>query len=153
MWVAAVLVSLVILAIYLGLKLSDYGISSFPWYFYVITCISPFICLSWVEYLKRTEKALLDRAEKLRRLQFETRYVLCSYLFLLYCFSLLIFVLPSTGSACGVPSRLASIVAMRPSIILPDNVNGYASPACTSHHLVRMQVPTTVYACNPSCKF
>lgn len=85
MWVAAVLVSLAVMALYVGLQLNDNGLPKFPWYFYVIAFISPVLCLAWVEYLKRTEKALLDRAEKLRRLQFETRYVNCAHCAKSYC--------------------------------------------------------------------
>ena len=47
-----------------------------PWYCFLLYGTMPFICLLWVEFLKRKDKALLDRAEKLRRLQFETRWVL-----------------------------------------------------------------------------
>lgn len=75
MWSTAVLLSIVIMSLYLGFRLEDKSFFTFPWYCYVIACICPILSLSWVEYLKRTEKALLDRAEKLRRLQFETRYV------------------------------------------------------------------------------
>jgi magnesium-transporting ATPase (P-type) len=73
MWVCAVMVAILIIALYLGLKLEDDSFFIFPWYFYIVACALPFLVLAWVEYLKRTEKAVLDRAEKLRRLQFETR--------------------------------------------------------------------------------
>jgi len=73
MWLTAVIAAIVIISLYLGLRLKRGGFYLMPWYFYVIACIVPFLCLAWVEYVKRTERALLDRAEKLRRLQFETR--------------------------------------------------------------------------------
>lgn len=73
MWVSAVMVAILIIALYLGVQLEDDLFFIFPWYFYVLACTLPFLCLAWVEYLKRTEKAVLNRAEKLRRLQFETR--------------------------------------------------------------------------------
>lgn len=74
-WACSVLLGILITAVYLGLTLKKGSFSTLPWYFFVLAFVMPFICLAWVEHLKRTERALLDRAEKLRRLQFETRYV------------------------------------------------------------------------------
>ncbi len=73
MWVTAVLLSISIISLYMGLRLEDKSFLTFPWYSYLFVCTCPFLSLAWVEYLKRIERALLDRAEKLRRLQFETR--------------------------------------------------------------------------------
>ena len=73
MWVCAVTVALLIIALYLGMKLDGDIFFIFPSYFYCLAFAFPFLTLMWVEYLKQTEKAVLDRAEKLRRLQFETR--------------------------------------------------------------------------------
>lgn len=74
MWVSAVSVAVLVVSLYLGLAMGDESFVALPWYFYLLGATIPFLCLVWVEYLKRTERALLDRAEKLRRLQFETRY-------------------------------------------------------------------------------
>lgn len=52
------------------------GLSMFsllPWYAEILIVLFPPLCLWWAEILKYKEKAVLDRAEKLRRLQFETR--------------------------------------------------------------------------------
>jgi len=62
---------LLVLAILLTLEKSS--ISAMPWYFYVLALIMPFMCLVWNEFLKRTDRRHSQRAEKLRRLQFETR--------------------------------------------------------------------------------
>lgn len=74
MWLTAALAAVAVVSLYVGLKMESGYFYIFPWYFYLIGAFLPFLCLAWVEYLKRTERALLDRAEKLRRLQFETRY-------------------------------------------------------------------------------
>lgn len=47
--------------------------SSLPWYFYVLVIALPPSCMAWNEYLKKAEGRIEARAEKLRRLQFETR--------------------------------------------------------------------------------
>jgi hypothetical protein len=44
-----------------------------PWYFYVLYVLFPFVCLVVNEYVKPMEAKHAVRAEKLRRLQFETR--------------------------------------------------------------------------------
>jgi len=75
MWVSAVTVAILVIGLLLGLELEGETFDALPWYLFVLGAIIPFLCLAWVEYLKRTERSLLDRAEKLRRLQFETRYV------------------------------------------------------------------------------
>ena len=75
MWVSALTVSIALIALYLGLQLDDESFYALPWYYYVLGATMPFLCLACVEYLKRAERSLMDRAEKLRRLQFETRYV------------------------------------------------------------------------------
>jgi magnesium-transporting ATPase (P-type) len=74
-WCLAVVAGILITAAYLGSTLEQGSLSVLPWYFFVLAGIMPFLCLAWDEWLKRTERALLDRAEKLRRLLFETRYV------------------------------------------------------------------------------
>lgn len=44
-----------------------------PWYYYCSVIASFFFCIAWVEWWKKSERKLESRAEKLRRLQFETR--------------------------------------------------------------------------------
>eukprot|EP00536_Pseudo-nitzschia_multiseries_P013726 jgi/Psemu1/327288/estExt_fgenesh1_pg.C_6050003 len=74
LWAVSVLIALVIIALYLLLSIGHGIFSSLPWYYFVLAyCAMPLICILWNEYLKRSEKSVLDRAEKLRRLQFETR--------------------------------------------------------------------------------
>ena len=75
-WAYSVGLSLIIVAGFLGATLERGSLSILPWYFFALAGIIPFICLAWDEFLKGTERNLLNRAEKLRRLQFETRYVL-----------------------------------------------------------------------------
>eukprot|EP00934_Nitzschia_sp_Nitz4_P002222 Nitzschia sp. Nitz4//scaffold4_size323378//53271//57502//NITZ4_000626-RA/size323378-processed-gene-0.176-mRNA-1//-1//CDS//3329553297//2222//frame0 len=73
MWLSASSLSLIIAFIYIGVATAEGALGALPWYFYIIALICPFLCLGWVEYVKRIERSVLDRAEKLRRLQFETR--------------------------------------------------------------------------------
>ena len=73
LWVVAVLFSIVVVILYLLLTLERGVASVLPWYYYLLAACMPFLCLLWNECLKRPEKNVLDRAEKLRRLQFETR--------------------------------------------------------------------------------
>ena len=74
LWAVCVLIAFLVIAIYLYLEVERGTVSSLPWYYHVLACfVMPFLCLLWNEYLKKTEKSVLDRAEKLRRLQFETR--------------------------------------------------------------------------------
>lgn len=47
--------------------------SSLPWYFYVMSILFPFGCMFWNEYWKKSESQVETRAEKLRRLHFDTR--------------------------------------------------------------------------------
>ena len=46
---------------------------SLPWYSFLLIVLSPCVCLFVVEACKRVEAKHENRAEKLRRLQFETR--------------------------------------------------------------------------------
>ena len=74
LWAFSVLAAFLVIAIYLLLNIERGTFSSLPWYYFVLAFfVMPFLCLVWDEYLKRPEKSVLDRAEKLRRLQFETR--------------------------------------------------------------------------------
>lgn len=47
--------------------------SSLPWYFFILVLVLPVGCMAWNEYWKALESKVEARAEKLRRLQFETR--------------------------------------------------------------------------------
>ena len=47
--------------------------SAMPWYFYILVVVLPFGCMAWNEAWKKVEGRVEARAEKLRRLQFETR--------------------------------------------------------------------------------
>lgn len=62
-----------LLALYVGLATEDGTATALPWYYYLIAVVSPFLCLIVVEICKRPEIKQEKRAEKLRRLQFETR--------------------------------------------------------------------------------
>ena len=73
-WVASIGVSLLLLAGFLLCLLAKGSFKALPWYCYILCCVMPFICLAWVEAIKTTERKHYDRAEKVRRLQFETRY-------------------------------------------------------------------------------
>mmetsp|Transcript_112958 Transcript_112958/g.231171 ORF Transcript_112958/g.231171 Transcript_112958/m.231171 type:complete len:517 (+) Transcript_112958:24-1574(+) len=73
-WAISVVFALLLIAIYLYLHLERGTFSVLPWYYSVLAFfVMPILCLLWDEYLKRLEKNVLDRAGKLRRLQFETR--------------------------------------------------------------------------------
>lgn len=80
-WGASVLVTVAMVATYLKLTLESGSILALPWYYFLLAATMPFLCLGWNEFVKRFEEKHHGRAEKLRRLQFETRCVLlCSYL-------------------------------------------------------------------------
>jgi hypothetical protein len=72
-WFCTVVVMLGLTALYIFLSVEKGAGSALPWYLYVLVCTTPWICLAWSEALKRVELKQLRRAEKLRRLQFETR--------------------------------------------------------------------------------
>jgi magnesium-transporting ATPase (P-type) len=72
-WAVSVFVGVIVVIVYLLMTLETGSYSSLPWYFYFLAVLMPLLCSLWDEALKRPEKNVLDRAEKLRRLQFETR--------------------------------------------------------------------------------
>jgi hypothetical protein len=74
LWVGAVFVALLITIVFLASSLEKDSLGLLPWYFHLLAAVMPFLCVAWNEIVKRSERILLDRAEKLRRLQFETRY-------------------------------------------------------------------------------
>jgi hypothetical protein len=72
-WVVSFLLSLGLTISY-GSYAVDLDVTEvLPWYYYLLAIILPFLCLIWVEACKKSEIKLERRAEKLRRLQFETR--------------------------------------------------------------------------------
>jgi magnesium-transporting ATPase (P-type) len=74
-WAVSVVVTLAMVAIYLRLTLERGSVSALPWYYFLLAGLMPFLCLGWNEFVKSFEEKHLRRAEKLRRLQFETRCV------------------------------------------------------------------------------
>jgi hypothetical protein len=74
LWVMSVVFAFLVTTIYLCLQVERGTLTLLPWYYHFLAfCVMPFICLLWDEKLKNIEKSVLDRAERLRRLQFETR--------------------------------------------------------------------------------
>jgi magnesium-transporting ATPase (P-type) len=75
LWVACLGVAIAVLAGYLSLTVEPRGsLATMPWYYFLLAVVvMPLGCVVWDEYLKRPERHVLDRAEKLRRLQYETR--------------------------------------------------------------------------------
>lgn len=72
-WLGAVVVASVITVVAAILSTERGTASVLPWYFYVIAVCIPILCLIWNAYWKEKEAKREIRAEKLRRLQFETR--------------------------------------------------------------------------------
>lgn len=73
-WIVSVGLGLLIVAIYLFFVLEQGAFAALPWYYFFLAYfIMPVLCVFWNEMLKHPERKVLDRAEKLRRLQFETR--------------------------------------------------------------------------------
>ena len=73
-WSLSVSVAIVVVAILAAVAVEDGTGSALPWYFYVLGFfVMPMLCVVWNEYWKRIECRHERRAEKLRRLQFETR--------------------------------------------------------------------------------
>ena len=71
-WAYSVILGLLIVAAIL-LATDEGSFSALPWYFYVLALVMPPICIAWNEFLKQVDRKHEMRAEKLRRLQFETR--------------------------------------------------------------------------------
>jgi magnesium-transporting ATPase (P-type) len=72
-WCYSLVVSVFIIGGFVGASLEPGLFWSLPWYYYIMAVFLPFLCLAWDEFWKRTERSHYNRAEKLRRLQFETR--------------------------------------------------------------------------------
>jgi magnesium-transporting ATPase (P-type) len=77
-WALMSLLSIVFVAVYLAVTLENGSFSALSWYFFVLAAIIPFLCLLGNELVKQSERKHIERAAKLRRLQFETRYVFVS---------------------------------------------------------------------------
>ena len=73
LWIMSLLVAIGVLILYVVLSTKNGTAAALPWYFYVLSMASPFLCIIWVEFFKRSETKQEERAEKVRRLQFETR--------------------------------------------------------------------------------
>jgi magnesium-transporting ATPase (P-type) len=73
LWMISLIVAIGVLIVYIIVSTKQGTAASLPWYFYVISITSPFLCVMWVEYFKRSETKQEERSEKVRRLQFETR--------------------------------------------------------------------------------
>jgi hypothetical protein len=72
-WTLAVVVAVVIISVFAAIAIDD-GIGSvLPWYFYILAFVIMLFCIIWNEAWKRVECRHERRAEKVRRLQFETR--------------------------------------------------------------------------------
>jgi len=72
-WAYSFVVSLALIVPYLAATLSRGVLGALPWYFYVVALLLPLLCLLACELVKRDDQKQEYRAEKLRRLQFETR--------------------------------------------------------------------------------
>ena len=73
LWAYAVLLVLVLVAATL-LAAEEASFSALSWYYYMLALLMPAFCVAWDEFLKQADRKHEIRNEKLRRLQFETRY-------------------------------------------------------------------------------
>lgn len=73
LWMISLLVAIGVLIMYMVVSTKQGTAALLPWYFYVISIASPYLCIMWIEYFKRSETKQEERSEKVRRLQFETR--------------------------------------------------------------------------------
>ncbi len=74
LWVVALFLSLISIAVYLVISLEKGSMTSLPVHFYVLYLASPFLCLFLCELVKKIDHKHEKRAVMMRRLQFETRY-------------------------------------------------------------------------------
>jgi hypothetical protein len=72
-WVISSLCCVAILFTFLHFTLESGSLRALPWYFFLIAFICPLISVAFCEIVKKKDKRFEERAEKLRRLQFETR--------------------------------------------------------------------------------
>ena len=75
LWLGTLLLSFVLIAVYLAVVLEEGSMTALSWYFYLLFLITPFICLYFCETIKKMDQKHEKRAVMMRRLQFETRYV------------------------------------------------------------------------------
>ena len=80
-WIFFSILGIILVAVYLSAALEKGSFSALPWYFFFLAVAIPFLCLLGNEMIKRSERKHIDRAAKLRRLQFETRYGMLKGLF------------------------------------------------------------------------
>lgn len=73
LWAYSVLLGILVVAAILLGNLEGGELSALPWYFYVIALVMLPACIAWNEMCKRMDRKHDLRAEKIRRLQFETR--------------------------------------------------------------------------------
>lgn len=72
-WVLAICLVAVLIFVYCYYAIQLNVTAALPWYYYILAAIMPLVCLAWVEFCKISEMRMEKRADKLRRLQFETR--------------------------------------------------------------------------------
>ena len=72
-WAHSVVIGLLVVVIILAASVGRGSFSALPWYYFVVALVMPLFCIAWNEFLKRIDRKHDMRAEKLRRLQFETR--------------------------------------------------------------------------------
>ena len=73
LWGWGLLASLLFIVLYLVATLDNGVWGALPWYFYIVAIIMPPLGLLASEFVKKSDQRQEYRAEKLRRLQFETR--------------------------------------------------------------------------------
>lgn len=72
-WAGVLVLVVCLTAVYASLAVVPGVTQVLPWYYYLLNIVDPCLCLVWNEFLKKVEAKHEKRAEKLRRLQFETR--------------------------------------------------------------------------------
>jgi magnesium-transporting ATPase (P-type) len=73
LWLYSVFLGFGLLVAGIAISTREGSLAAQPLYFFLMVLISPLLCLLWGEHCKQREAKLEKRAEKLRRLQFETR--------------------------------------------------------------------------------
>mmetsp|Transcript_31329 Transcript_31329/g.65513 ORF Transcript_31329/g.65513 Transcript_31329/m.65513 type:complete len:1636 (-) Transcript_31329:697-5604(-) len=73
LWVLALFLSLISIAVYLGVSVEKGSMVALPLNFYALFLASPFLCLFLNELVKKIDHKHEKRAVMMRRLQFETR--------------------------------------------------------------------------------
>ena len=84
-WAVAAIICTALTAVYLTKSSSEEVSAHLPWYFFLLVIIWPFMCLVFSEILRKSEVKDEVRADMLRRLQFETRFVVLGVFFYLNC--------------------------------------------------------------------